>query len=308
MAAAPDLSVVILSWNTRELLRECLESMRGGTGGLATEVLVVDNASSDGSADMVAEAFPEARLFRNAGNRGYAGGVNQGLRESRGERICLLGSDTRVFPDTLPLLAAFLDAHPDAGAVAPRILNPDGSLQGGCMRFPTLTTVLWWDTPLQAWWPESRELRRYRLKDWDHRGTRQIEQPPGTCLMVRRATVDRIGLMDERLWLFFNDVDWALRMWKAGAPIWYVDEARIIHHLGRSTAQFLDYAPQWYGNRIAFYRKHYYFPGVALTKAHLVYVALRELGRTCRHSGTGPEARAHMRMVLGRMWRILVRG
>jgi N-acetylglucosaminyl-diphospho-decaprenol L-rhamnosyltransferase len=302
-----DLSVIILSWNTRELLRQCLESLRGGTGDLAAEVILIDNASSDGSADMVARDFPEVRLFRNAVNTGYAAGVNQGLRESRGERICLLGSDTRVLPDALPALAAFLDAHPEAGAVAPRLLNPDGSVQKGCMRFPTLTTVFWWDTPLQALWPESRELRRYQMRDWDHRGTRRVEQPPGTCLMLRRSMVERIGPMDERLWLFFNDVDWALRMHRARAPIWYVDEARIYHHLGRSTAQFPDFAPLWYQNRIAYYRKHYHVVGAALTKIHLVYAALRECWRTWCHVPFNRESRAYVRMVFGRMFELLAR-
>ncbi len=308
MSGAPDLSIVVLSWNTRELLRECLTSLRAGRGSLSVEIVLIDNASSDGSADMVAADFPEVRLFRNAHNVGYAIGVNQGLRECRGQRLCLLGSDTRVFPDALQQLVAFLDAHPDAGAVAPRCLNPDGSDQRGCMRFPSLRTALWWDTPLAAFWPNSRELRRYQMKDWDHRGTRQVDQPPGTCLMFRRDLLERVGYMDERLWLFFNDVDFALRIWRTKSPIWYVDEACIYHHLGKSTSQFQDFAPLWYANRITYYRKHFHLIGTFLTKSHLVYVAFRECWRTWSKVAINRESWAYVRMVFSRMWKILVSG
>ena len=307
MDTAPDLSLVVLSWNTRQLLSECLESILAGSGNLECEIIVIDNASSDGSAEMVAKDFPEARLIRNRENLGYAAGVNVGLKASHGEKICLLGSDTRVFPDALPKLAAFLDDHPQAGAVAPRILNPDGSVQHGCMRFPSLSTVLWWDTPLQLWWPESRELRRYEMRDWDHRGTRQIEQPPGTCLMIPRRTLDRVGLMDERLWLFFNDVDWALRIWKTKAPIWYLDDAQVYHHLGQSTAQFDGKATQWYGNRISFYRKHFHTVGVASTKAALLYIAIRECWRTWRHVPINRESIAHVKMVFRTVGGVILR-
>jgi hypothetical protein len=176
------------------------------------------------------------------------------------------------------------------------------------LRFPTLATALWWDTPLQAFWPDSRELRRYQMRDWDHRGTREVDQPPGTCLMVRREAVDRVGPMDERMWLFFNDVDWALRIKRTLGPIWYVDHACIYHHLGRSTAQFGDFAVQWYGNRVAFYRKHFHLSGVAITKAHLVYVALRECWRTWKHTGIDRRSLAHIRDVFRKLWMVLQTG
>jgi GT2 family glycosyltransferase len=295
---AADLSLVILSWNTKALLRECLEAVQAGAGGLRLEIIVIDNASGDGSADMVAAAFPEVRLERNDLNRGYAGGVNQGLRLSTGRKVCILGSDTRVAPDALPRMAAFLDAHPDAGAVAPRLLNLDGSVQHACMRFPSLKTVLFWDTPLQAWFPRAKELERYQMKDWDHRGTREVDQPPGTCLMVPRHVLDRVGLMDERLWLFFNDVDWALRMRRAGYQLWYLDEATVVHHLGGSTRHYTDFAAEWHRNRIRFYRKHHHVLGTALAKAALVWVALRQCWRVRQELRGAPAWRADARQIL----------
>lgn len=296
--SAPDVSVVVLSWNTRELLRACLEAVRLGGDGLDVETIVVDNASADGSADMVARDFPEAVLIRNSENRGYARGVNQGIARASGTRICLLGSDTRVSPDCLPRMAAFLDGHPRAGAVAPRLLDPDGTLQRACMRLPDLTTVLFWDTPLQRLFPRSRELVRYQMLDWDHRGTREVEQPPGTCFMVRRRVVERVGPMDEALWLFFNDVDWCLRIRRAGWTIWYLDEATVIHHLGGSTRNYADFAPEWHRNRIRYYRKHHHLPGSFLARLAAAYVALRQCARIKKDVPWGPECRAQVRAVL----------
>jgi GT2 family glycosyltransferase len=303
----PDLSVIVLSWNTRDLLRECLEAVEKGRGGLSVETIVIDNASSDNSADFVASRFPHARLVRNATNRGYAAGVNQGLALATGGKVCLLGSDTRVAPDALPKLCAFLDSHPNAGAVAPRLVNPDGSVQRACMRLPTLETAAWWDTFLAAWSPNSRELVRYQYLDWDHRGTREVEQPPGTCLVVPKEVVSLIGPMDERLWLFFNDVDWALRMRKAGLQIWYLDEAEVVHHRGASTKNYADFGAEWHRNRIAFYRKHWGFTGAALTKTVLVYAAIRQCFRVRKHEKSWRAAWPHCRSFLRNLGGILAR-
>jgi N-acetylglucosaminyl-diphospho-decaprenol L-rhamnosyltransferase len=304
---APDLSVIVLSWNTRDLLRECLESVERGRGALSVEVVVIDNASSDGSAEMVAAQFPSARLARNDSNRGYATGVNQGIALSTGRKICLLGSDTRVAPDALPKLCAFLDAHPAAGAVAPRLVNPDGTVQRACMRFPTLKTVVYWDTFLARWFPKNAELVRYQYKDWDHSGTRVVDQPPGTCLVIPRGVVDKIGSMDERLWLFFNDVDWALRMRDAGLDLWYLDDADVVHHLGGSTRHYSDFGAEWHRNRIAFYRKHFRFVGVAMAKTAAIYVAVRQCFRVRGNERSWRAAWPHCRSIMKALGGMLVR-
>jgi N-acetylglucosaminyl-diphospho-decaprenol L-rhamnosyltransferase len=305
----PDLSVVVLSWNTKDDLRTCLSAVRAGTGGLDVEVVCVDNASADGSPDMVAAEFPEVRLFRNAENTGYARGVNQGIREARGFRICLLGSDTEVAPDALPKLVAYLDVHPAAGAVAPRLVNfEDGATQRACMRFPKLRTALWWDTPLHAWFPESRELRRYRYRDFDHETSRDVDQPPGTCLVLLRSTVDRLGPMDERLWLFFNDVDWSMRLAGFGLKSHYLADARVKHREGGSTRKYADFGAEWHRNRIAFYRKHWGAVGVLLTKAVLVYVAIRQCFRIRKDVGSWKATLPHAATVRKTLGKILLSG
>ena len=301
----PELSVVVLSWNTRQFLNECLTSLREAADGLSLEVVVIDNASHDGSPDMVEADFPEVRLVRNQENRGYAMGVNQGIRESTGRKVCLLGSDTRVRPGTFRALVDFLDGARNVGAVAPPLLNEAGSYQAASMRFPRLATALWWDTPLEHFWPESKELRRYKFEDWDHRGTREVDQPPGTCFMVPREVIDDVGLMDERLWLFFNDVDWSLRIRRRGYSIWYVEAPGVYHHEGGSTSGYEDFAPEWHRNRVSFYQKHFHALGGLLTKAVVAYVAVRQLVRIKRHVPFGKEYRDHCRVVLGQMWRVL---
>jgi GT2 family glycosyltransferase len=253
----------------------------------------------------VASEFPDAELVRSPVNLGYAAGVNRGLQEVRGRKVCLLGSDTRLHPDALAVLARFLDAHEGVGAVAPRLQNPDGTLQRACMRFPRLATVFWWDTPLQAWFPGSRELTRYQMLDWDHRGTRVVEQPPGTCFMLPREVLDAIGPMDTGLWLFFNDVDWCLRISALGRPIWYVDQAVVDHHLGGSTRNFSDFGAEWHRNRIRFYRKHHHLLGSALTKSALVYVALRQCWRIRVDVAGFSDWRRHTGMLLSAMWKLL---
>jgi len=302
---APDLSVVVLSWNTKALLKACLDALRSAHDGYSVEVVVIDNNSEDGSADMVAADFPEVVLDRNADNVGYAIGVNQGISRTTGNRICLLGSDTRVRPGTFRALMEWLDTHPKAGAVAPPLLDDDGTYQSACMRFPTLRTAIWWDTPLQHFFPESKELRRYEMKDWDHHGTREVDQPPGTCFMVPRHVIDEIGDMDERLWLFFNDVDWALRIRRAGYEVWYVDCPGVYHVGGGSTKHFAHFGAEWHRNRVTFYRKHFHVIGSCLTKTVCVYIAIRQCFRVKRELPFGKEFNAHCNTILRTMWHVL---
>lgn len=294
--ATPDLSIVILSWNTCDLTRACLDWLRRAraASSYAIETIVIDNASADDSLAMIGREFPEVRLYKNAVNVGYARGVNQGLRLARGRFTMLLGSDTEVRPGTIDTMLRFLEAHPKVGAVAPRLIYPDGRPQRSCMRFPDLTTALWYDTFLEANWPDGKPLRRYFYKDWDHTGDRPVDQPPGTCLMVRREVIDEVGPMDKKLWLLFNDVDWCKRIKKAKWEIWYLHEGTEVgHHLGGSTRRFQAFPVEWHRNRLHYYRKHYSILGTAICKLSLVYVVVREVIRLKRQIENAIEFRKH---------------
>jgi len=254
----PDLglSVVIPSWNTRELLGVCLEKLAAADKP-STEVIVVDNGSEDGSADMVAERFPEVHLLRNEGNEGFARGCNQGMRVARGENVLLLNTDTEVAPDAIRRLVDFLDENAEHGAVAPRLVHPDGRTQPTVMAFPNLRSVLAFGTPFERWFPESKELRRYFLRDWDQESSRDVDQPPAACLLLRRRVLEEVGLFDETLWLFFNDVDLSRRMAASGWKTHYLSEAIVVHHVGASTSKFGRYIPEYEKNRLFYYRKHH---------------------------------------------------
>ena len=297
MPAAPKLSIVTLSWNTQDLLRACLASLRTLDDEVAREVIVVDNASSDGSADMVAHEFPEVRLIRNAQNEGYARGNNIGMQESRGEYVLLLNSDTEVQQGTLDRLCWFLDENGNYGAVGGGLRNGDGTTQAACMRFPTRLTALFFDMELDRRWPENPVIHAYYMRDYDHETSRDVDQPPGACLCLRRSLLERIGLFDETLWLFFNDVDLCKRVWEAGARIRYLVEAPVIHHVGSSTAKFGRRIIEWQRNRRYYYRKHFGLLGGIYIDLMVRWRRLEER-RKIKQSGA---ERAAIRRALGEL-------
>jgi GT2 family glycosyltransferase len=280
--SCPDLSVVIVSWNTRELLRECLKSILGRPQGIDCEVIVVDNASADGSPDMVAAEFPAAVLLRHPENAGFAKGSNLGLARARGRHVMLLNTDTRVLDDALARLVAYLDAHPDCGAVAAKLVNPGGSVQRACTRFPTRRTALFLDTPLGRWLPRNATLARYHMRDWDHAESRDVEQPPGNGIALPRALLERLGPLDERFFIFYVDVDLCQRIRSVGLRCHYLADARIVHHLGRSTAQLPSFGLVLLTDRLRWYRKRYGWWGGILIKMTATSTALDYLAHRLR--------------------------
>ncbi|MFM1874189.1 MAG: hypothetical protein RL398_3611, partial [Planctomycetota bacterium] len=234
-AARPTLSVVILSWNTKALTLACLRALFAESPRFDREVIVVDNGSADGSADAIAAAFPQVTLVRNADNRLYAAGNNQGAAAARGEFLCTLNSDTEVREGALDALVDFLRAHPDYGAVAPKLVDPDGSVQHACQRFPTLATALCFDSWWGTFWPGSAVQARYLMRDFDHLSSCDVDQPPGAVFVMRLDEWRKYGGLDERLSLFYNDVDLSKRLWRDGRKIRYLATAEVMHHRGGST-------------------------------------------------------------------------
>jgi hypothetical protein len=253
----PELSVVVLSWNTRELLLACLAALYAETPRHAREVIVVDNGSADGSAEAVAARFPQVLLLRNRENRLYAAGNNQGVAAASGRFVCTLNSDTEVRPGALDQLVDFLLANRDYGAVAPRLVDPDGTVQRACQRFPTLLSALCFDSWWGTWWPGSRVQDRYLMRDFDHLQSRDVPQPPGACFCMATAEWRALGGLDEELSLFYNDVDLSRRLWQAGRRIRYLATAEVMHHRGASTRNFARMLVLWHRNRLAYYRKHH---------------------------------------------------
>ena len=228
-----DLSIVIVNWNTLQMLREVLTSVEGGRGDLRLQVLVVDNASTDGSPEMVAEEFPQAVLIRNAENRGFAAANNQGFEVATGRHILLLNSDTIVLGDVLPASVRYLDAHPKVGAMGCRVLNTDRTMQRTCSMWPgflnlaLLTSGLW-----KLSWP--RFLGRYHMTDWQRDSERSVEVISGCYLMLRREVLEEVGPLDEAFFFFGEETDWCRRMRDAGWELRFAPVGEIVHHGGGS--------------------------------------------------------------------------
>jgi GT2 family glycosyltransferase len=231
-----DISIVIVSYNGREHLRRCLASLLAHPPAAEREVIVVDNDSADGSADMVASDFPGVRLLRMRRNLGFAAGANRGIKEATGEAIVLLNPDSEIKTDPFAPLLAYLREHDDVGIVAPRLLNPDGSLQLSCRRFPTFSVALFNRySLLTRLFPRNRYSRQYLLSDWQHDSISKVDWVSGACLMVRRSLLERIGLLDEGYFMYIEDVDLCQRLHRAGAKVAYYPAVSVIHHIGQSS-------------------------------------------------------------------------
>lgn len=261
-----NVSVVVTSWNTRAWLARCLAAATRAVDAVGGELIVVDNGSSDGSAEMTARRFPRARLLRNADNLGFAAASNQGARMARGDILVLLNSDALLEPDALQRMVAHLDAHGDDAAVVPRLIGEDGATQEAMMRLPRLRTAFAHGTPMERLRPDGRELRRYFARDFDYEADGYAEQPPAACFAVRRSAWRELGGFDESLFLFFNDVDLCARMKRRDMRIRYLADARVVHGGGVSTARFERFVPQWQGDRLRYDRKHFGPLGAAAVK------------------------------------------
>lgn len=231
------LTVVIVSHNTRDLLRECLRSLAAAGDRAPLRIMVVDNASHDGSPEMVRGEFPAVELVGNSENVGYSRAVNQALRVAGGPFGLVLNPDIRVRPGSLDRLVTFMEEHPRAGVAGGKLFNPDGSLQHSCRTFYTFRTLLYRRTVLGKLFPRSRVIRDHLMADWDHAAPREVDWVLGACMMVRREAIQDVGLMDERFFLYFEDVDWCYRMNRRGWQVWYVPDAVMVHHHRRESAQ-----------------------------------------------------------------------
>jgi GT2 family glycosyltransferase len=252
-----ELSITICSWNTQEDLRACLCSLEALQDEAAFEVIVIDNNSEDGSPDMVAQKFPWVRLERMYQNLGFTGGHNYALGLRKAGHAFLLNSDTIVHPGAIRTLLDYAAEHPEAGIVGPKLLNPDGTLQFSCRRFPNPMAALFRNTPIGKLFPNNRFTRDYLMQDWPHDQPREVDWVSGAAFLVRKEVMDKIGLMDPEYFMFCEDVDWCWRAWRAGFKVVYYPHSVITHAIGRST----DKAPnrmigRFHKSMFRFYRKN----------------------------------------------------
>lgn len=231
-----DVSVLIVSWNTRDLLAACLESLYAHVGDLVIEIIVVDSASSDGTVEMIQRHFPQVRLYAQTENIGFTRGNNLALGEAAGRYLLLLNPDTRVLPGALSAMKAYLDAHTDVGIVGPHTLNPDGTTQSTKRRFPTLLTGIFESTWLQGFAPRA-VMERYYAADLHNDTASDVDWVQGSAMMARRELAEQIGGLDEGFVMYSEELDWCKRAKLAGWRVVYLPTAQIIHYGGKSAEQ-----------------------------------------------------------------------
>ncbi len=241
----PDLSVIIVNWNTQSLLLRCLESIRETIVDLRYEILVVDNASTDGSVDAVRERFPDVRLICNERNFGFARANNQAFGRMQGRYALLINSDARLLPGAARALFDHLETHADVGMACGRLLNPDGTPQRSVAPFPSWLTLITNETLLNVLFP-SRYPGKRRIPD----RPMEVASAIGACLLIRKTAIDQIGGFDEGYFFFFEETDLARRMWENGWKVVWVPQAAIVHEQGKSVGSRAD-------GRILFYRSRY---------------------------------------------------
>ncbi|MBU0494014.1 MAG: glycosyltransferase family 2 protein [Chloroflexi bacterium] len=254
----PDVSAIVVNWNVRDLLRQCLASVRDGAGALDVEAIVVDNASTDGSADMVRTEFSEVALIANQDNPGFAAANNQGLEMARGRYAFLLNPDAQVMNDALAIMTAYMDEHPDVGLLGPMLRYGDGSLQSSRRRFPTLATALVESTVLEQWLPNAGPIRRYRMLDTPDDAVQDVDWVVGAAMFARREAIEQVGPLDDGYFMYSEELDWGRRFKAAGWRVVYLPTALVIHHEGRSSEQNLATRDiRFHTSRVRYFNKYH---------------------------------------------------
>ncbi|MFZ5917172.1 MAG: glycosyltransferase family 2 protein [Chloroflexota bacterium] len=269
MSDHPDLSIIIVNWNTRELLAGCLQSLHETVQQHSFETWLVDNASTDGSLEVVRERFPQTHVIANTENVGFVRANNQALERCQGRYVLLLNSDTRVLPGSLDAAVHFMDAHPQAGLAGVRLLNADGSFQASYTAFPTLWREFLILTTL------GRRFLRPEFPSYSpqvDRGPQEIAgYMEGAFLLARHEAVAQIGGLDERIFMYAEDVDWCYRFFRAGWQVCYLPDAPIVHYGGQSSKKRRGrMEAELYRSRVYFFHKHHGPAAAAALKA-LIY-------------------------------------
>ena len=247
-----DIAVIIVNWNAQEDLRRCLQSLyTEPKPTVAYEVWVVDNASEDGSAGMVTSEFPQVRLVVNTKNSGFSKANNQAIAQTDSRYVFLLNSDAFIHPGALDQLVSYADAHPKAGIIGPKVLNVNGSVQFSCRRFPSLGAGFFRNTYLGRLFPHNKFASDYLMNNFDHAHDRTVDWVSGCAMLIRRDLLGKIGALDERFYMYCEDVDICQRAWKEGWEVVYAPQAVVTHAIGRSSDKngdqmIIEFHRSWY--------------------------------------------------------------
>lgn len=253
------LSIIIVNWNTKTLLQKCLSSVFTHLKNINFEVFVVDNASSDQSVLMVKEKFPQVKLIENQKNLGFAKANNQAIEKSTGEYVLLLNSDAELIDDSWRKMVDYLASNGTVGVLGPKILNPDKTIQPSVRHFPSLSVQVLILLKLHHIFKKAKSLKHYFHTDFDYDNSQSVDQVMGACFMIRKKLLEQIGRLDEKFYIWFEEVDFCQRAVKAGWQVYYYADAQIVHHGAASFNQQLRLRKQINFNNslLHYFRKHH---------------------------------------------------
>ena len=272
-----DLSIIIVSWNTREILRKCLGSLCNHTRNISFETIVVDNGSSDGSAETVEKEFPQVKLIRNQENLGFARANNIGIKAIAGRYLCLMNSDIFVLNGCLMNLITFMDQNLNVGMSGPRLLNRDHIFQPSCRYFPSIWNNLCHAFAINRLFPKSAFFSDSLMEHWEHDTVQSVDVLPGCLWMVRREALNQVGLLDERFFIYGEDVDWCKRFHDHGWDVVFYPDAETIHYHGASSANDpIRFIVEMQKADLQYWKKHHGSIGKA---AYMAIILLRHVLR-----------------------------
>lgn len=232
-----DISVIIVNYEARELVRECVKGLKRLNSALAIEIIVVDNSCDSALKELLAQRFEDVRYISSGENIGFSRANNRGMKEAHGEYILILNYDITPLPGSIDKLFSYMNAHPDVGIIGPRLKNPDGTIQDSFYRFHSLVTPLFRRTWLGKVWKGKKHIDHFLMREADTARPLDVDWLLGACLMVRASCIPKVGYMDERFFLYFEDTDWCRRFGRAGYKVRYVPDAQMVHLHRRDSAQ-----------------------------------------------------------------------
>ena len=266
----PDVSVIIVNWNTKDLVLKCINSAIETKDAFSQEIIVVDNASSDGSAEAIERDYPDVKVIRNEKNYGFARANNIGIEKSKGRYVCLVNSDVQVMSRTIGYLIDYMDKNPHAGIAGPKILWPDLTLQDSCRKYPTLWTKFCDTAALHRLFPNTAAFSGEHMKYFAHDRIMKVDSLAGCFMMIRQAALKEVGRFDEQYYIYSEETDLCKRFHAAGWDIMFLPEVRVVHHHGASTAKDpIKYAVLQQRSLLKYWKKHH-----SLTSQACLYALL----------------------------------
>jgi len=231
-----DLTIIILNYKTKGLVKQCIRNVMVSTADLNYEIIVIDNGSNDGCEQMMKENFPEIKFIQTGKNLGFAAGNNFGLKEAKGKYVMILNPDVTVLNHSINKMVEFMEKNPEVGLAGPKLINPNGTYQISCRTFQTPKLILFRRTPLGHLPFAKKELEKHLMIDFDHQTNQAVDWVMGACILIRKTAMDKVGLLDERFFFYVEDMDWCRRFWRQGFKVYYLAEAEMVHLYERASA------------------------------------------------------------------------